>query len=57
MRVALVNTNRVKTPVAPIALDYLAEMLHLAGHEVQILDLCWAEDLDATIAGFFDATS
>ena len=28
MQVALINTNRMQPPVAPIALDYLAEALH-----------------------------
>jgi len=53
MRIALVNTNRIKPPIAPIALDYLAEALHAAGHEPVILDLCFAEDCTAAIADFF----
>ena len=48
MKVALVNTNRIHPPVAPIGLDYLCEALHAAGHSVQLLDLCWAEDAGAT---------
>ncbi len=53
MRVALVNTNRIRPPIAPIGLDYLAEALHAAGHEIELLDLCWAEDWRSAIAGFF----
>jgi len=53
MHVALVNSNRIKPPIAPIGLDYLAETLVAAGHEVSILDLCWAADADQAIAGFF----
>ena len=53
MQIALVNTNRVQPPVAPIALDYLAESLHAAGHAVQLLDLCWEEDAASAIARFF----
>lgn len=52
MRVALVNTNRIKPPIAPIGLDYVAEGLHAAGMQPEILDLCWAEG-DAAIASFF----
>jgi hypothetical protein len=57
VRVALVNTNRIKPPIAPIGLDYLAEALHAAGHEVEVLDLCWADDWQAAIPGFFDHRS
>ena len=53
MDVALINTNRIKPPIAPIGLDYVAEALHAAGHGVRVLDLCWVEDVPAAIAGFF----
>ena len=53
MDVALVNTNRIQPPVAPIGLDYVAEALHAAGHSVQVLDLCWAEDVPRAIEDFF----
>jgi radical SAM superfamily enzyme YgiQ (UPF0313 family) len=52
MRVALINTNRMQPPVAPIALDYLAEALHAAGHRVEVLDLCWEEDAHAAVDRF-----
>ena len=52
MRVALVNTNRMRPPIAPIGLDYIAEALHAAGHAVDLLDLCWEPDAPAAIAGF-----
>ena len=52
MRVALINPNRMQPPVAPIALDYLAEALRAAGHAVELLDLCWEEDAQAAIARF-----
>jgi hypothetical protein len=32
----------------------VAEALNAAGHRVEILDLCWADDGDAAIAGFFN---
>lgn len=50
-KVTLVNPNRMKPGVAPIALDYLAESLASAGHDVDVLDLCfsndWQSDIDA----------
>ncbi len=53
MRVALINTNRIQPPVAPIGLDYVAEALHAAGQSVELLDLCWKEDPRAAITRFF----
>jgi hypothetical protein len=55
MHVAL--ANRIKPPIAPIGLDYVAEALHAAGHQVSLLDLCWAEDVQAAIASFFCAST
>jgi radical SAM superfamily enzyme YgiQ (UPF0313 family) len=57
MDVALVNTNRIKPPIAPIGLDYVAEAVHAAGHHVRVLDLCWAEDVPSAIASFFAGAS
>ncbi len=54
MDVALVNTNRIRPPIAPIGLDYVAEALNAAGHRVELLDLCWEDDVQAAIARFFD---
>lgn len=53
MRVALVNTNRMRPPIAPIGLDYVAEALQAAGHQADLLDLCWEPDPPAAIAAFF----
>ena len=53
MRVALVNTNRIKPPISPIGLEYVAEALSAAGHRVEILDLCWEEDHGEAIERFF----
>jgi tryptophan 2-C-methyltransferase len=53
LRVALVNTNRIQPPIAPIGLEYVAEALGAAGHHVEVLDLCWAADPSAAIARFF----
>jgi hypothetical protein len=52
MRVALVNTNRMRPPIAPIGLDYLAEALNAAGHGVELLDLCWEDDARSAISRF-----
>ncbi len=52
MRVALVNTNRIIPPIAPIGLDYVAEALGAAGHESDILDLCWEERWEPAVAKF-----
>lgn len=54
MHVALVNTNRIEPPIAPIGLEYVAEALQATGHRVAILDLCWVDDGDSAIAGFLD---
>jgi tryptophan 2-C-methyltransferase len=53
MRVALVNTNRMRPPIAPIGLDYVAEALAAAGHHPEVLDLCWEGDVQAAVAAFF----
>lgn len=54
LRIALVNTNRIQPPIAPIGLEYVAEALGAAGHDVEVLDLCWAADPAAAMVSFFD---
>lgn len=54
MRVALVNSNRIKPPISPLGLEYVAEALLAGGHEVNILDLCWEEQPEKAISGFFN---
>ena len=56
MHIALVNSNRIQPPVAPIGLEYVAEALSTAGHEVSILDLCWASDPDVAVCSFLTGT-
>ena len=56
MNAALVNTNQIRPPIAPIGLDYVAEALNAAGHHVEMLDLCWADDWDAALSDFFEET-
>ena len=53
MRVALVNTNRIRPPVAPIGLDYVAEALAGAGHDIFFLDLCWEDPWENAVDRFF----
>jgi radical SAM superfamily enzyme YgiQ (UPF0313 family) len=53
VNIALVNTNRMRPPIAPIGLDYVAEAANAAGHFVRVLDLCWAHDWRAAVAEFF----
>jgi tryptophan 2-C-methyltransferase len=50
MRILLVNTNRMRPPVAPIGLDYVDDCLRAAGHQTRLLDLCFESDADAGIA-------
>ncbi len=54
MRVALVNTNRIRPPIAPIGLEYVAEALSAAGHAVEVLDLCWESSWETAVARFFE---
>ena len=55
MHVALVNTNLIRPPIAPIGLDYIAEALNLDGRDVTLLDLCWSDHRDNAIGSFFDS--
>ena len=42
--VLLINPNRMKPAVGPIALDYLAQQLIVSGFEPEVLDLCFQDD-------------
>jgi radical SAM superfamily enzyme YgiQ (UPF0313 family) len=57
MRIALVNTNRIVPPIAPIGLEYIAEVMSIERHDVLILDLCWEEEWQSAIASFFNDKS
>jgi hypothetical protein len=57
MRVLLVNPNTYRfPPVPPIGIEHVAATLEEAGHEAEILDLCFSDsplkDIDAAVAGF-----
>jgi radical SAM superfamily enzyme YgiQ (UPF0313 family) len=47
--VLLVNPNRLQPPVAPLALDYLADYLAAQGIPVRLLDLCFEPDPEQAI--------
>ena len=49
MKVLLVHPNRLRPPVAPVGLDYLADSLRAAGHEPLLLDLCFSDSIDSDI--------
>ena len=53
MQVALVNTNQIKPPIAPIGLEYLAEALYASGHPVEIFDPSAGEAWEPALAQFF----
>ncbi len=48
--VLLVNPNRLRPAVAPIGLDYCADVLLARGIPVELLDLCFEHDPAAAIA-------
>jgi radical SAM superfamily enzyme YgiQ (UPF0313 family) len=55
MRIALINPNRLhKPPVIPLGLEYLADAIRKAGHEVALLDLCFVHDIPAGIDRFLE---
>jgi radical SAM superfamily enzyme YgiQ (UPF0313 family) len=53
MRVLLVNPNRIRPPVAPLGLDYLADALAARGAEVGVLDLCLEPEAAAAAVDAF----
>ena len=56
-RVVLVNSNEIRPPVAPIALDYLAGALSDDGRQVDVLDLSFAADAFQALADYFCSNS
>ena len=55
-KVLLVNPNQMKPPVAPLALDYLADTLWQSGYQVDVLDLCFSEDVAVDIRRYFSGS-
>jgi radical SAM superfamily enzyme YgiQ (UPF0313 family) len=52
VRVLLVSANQERSPdpVAPLGMAYVATATAAAGHEVGVVDLCFATDVEATLA-------
>ncbi len=44
--VLLVNPNRVRPPIAPVAVDYLSSALERRGTAVRVLDLAWSGSVE-----------
>ncbi len=53
LSVTLLNANEMRPPVAPLALDYLAQALECAGCQVRLLDLTWEPQPEAALAAHF----
>ncbi|MBN2136920.1 MAG: radical SAM protein [Sedimentisphaerales bacterium] len=49
----LVNTNRMSPPIGPLGLDYVAGSAAQAGIDVELLDLCRADDSDKAMESCF----
>ena len=47
--VLLVNPNRMRPPVTPVALDYLGQSLREHGLDVTLLDLAFCEDVESAL--------
>ena len=52
MRILLVSANQEQSPdpVAPIGLAYVATATADAGHDVHVVDLCFADDVERAVA-------
>lgn len=48
--VLFLNPNRMKPPIAPIGLEYVAEATVRAGYECRLCDLAFAEDWQAALS-------
>jgi len=51
MRVLLISANQERSPdpVAPLGVCYVATAAADAGHEVQVLDLCFSDDVEGDV--------
>ena len=49
----LINTNTMQPAIAPVGLDYIAGAAKKAGIEVDLVDLCLADNKDATLRDYF----
>jgi tryptophan 2-C-methyltransferase len=53
----LINANRMRPPIAPVGLDYLAAAARRRDVDVEILDLCLADDPDRALRDYFKDNS
>jgi radical SAM superfamily enzyme YgiQ (UPF0313 family) len=53
----LINTNRMVPPIAPIGLDYIATSVRRAGIDVDVVDLCLADEPDTALRDYFASHS
>jgi radical SAM superfamily enzyme YgiQ (UPF0313 family) len=58
VRVLLVSANQERSPdpVAPLGVCYVATATAAAGHDVEVLDLCFSADVEADVAAAVAAT-
>lgn len=49
----LLNANRMMPPIAPVGLDYVAGAVRRAGIDVDLVDLCLAEEPDSVLTESF----
>ncbi len=49
----LINSNRMRPPIAPIGLDYVGGAARAAGHSVELVDLAWAAEPAAALGAHF----
>ncbi len=48
-KVLLINTNLIKPPIAPLGLEYIGCTLLKHGFEVELLDLCFSDNIKKSI--------
>ncbi len=54
-RILLINANTYRTPpVIPVGLEYVGSSLSQAGHDVTVLDLCFADDCETAVQNATD---
>lgn len=57
MLLTLINTNRMRPPIAPVGLDYIAGAVRRAGAAVDVVDLGLAAEPETMLRDYFDRHS
>lgn len=57
MRLILINNNQMTPPIAPVGLEYVAGESRRRGVDVEVVDLCLAENFEAAMASAFRGPS